>query len=102
MTKKKKVELGTLQDTLKEYEDRADLIAYTMDEAQNEADELDKWLGRQLKTWRTHTGLTLRAVGDLLGYSHAFIDDVERGRRSPQTVVSKLLEVYKKIGKSDD
>lgn len=102
MTKKKKVEMGTLRDTLAEYEDRADLIAYAMDEAQNEADELDKWLGQQLKAWRKSAGLTLRAVGDLLGYTHAFIDDVERGRRSPQTVVSKLIAIYKTIEKSRD
>lgn len=37
-----------------------------------------------LKEWREKEGLTLRAAGERLGWSHVYVYQLELGRSSPQ------------------
>ncbi|MGW1138922.1 helix-turn-helix domain-containing protein [Streptomyces zhihengii] len=53
------------------------------DEAEEAAD-LFRVVGRQLRLLRERAGLTQRELGERLGYSEELIRSLERGRRTPQ------------------
>ena len=52
----------------------------------------DRELGERLRRRRLALDLTLRQVGDLLGFTHSYIWDLEAGLRrwSPELVVSYM------------
>lgn len=51
---------------------------------EQDASEFLKTVGRQVKLWREHAGLTQPELGQRIGYSHELISSVERGRRWPK------------------
>ncbi|AVZ76345.1 transcriptional regulator [Streptomyces lunaelactis] len=53
-------------------------------EDNDDAAELFRVIGRQLRLLRERTGLTQRELGEQLGYSEDLIRSLERGRRTPQ------------------
>ena len=55
-----------------------------MDEGQ-----LQRTLGRNLRTWRTEKGLSQEAFADVLGYHRTYVGALERGERN---VTLKSLE----------
>ncbi|AXE77247.1 helix-turn-helix domain-containing protein [Streptomyces atratus] len=59
------------------------------DDDSEEAADLFRVIGSQLRLLRERAGLTQREVGDRLGYSEDLIRSLERGRRTPQ---SKFLD----------
>ncbi|MFE3904247.1 helix-turn-helix domain-containing protein [Streptomyces sp. NPDC059153] len=54
------------------------------DDDSEEAADLFRVIGSQLRLLRERAGLTQREVGDRLGYSEDLIRSLERGRRTPQ------------------
>ncbi|MFE7043965.1 helix-turn-helix domain-containing protein [Streptomyces atratus] len=55
------------------------------DDDSEEAADLFRVIGSQLRLLRERAGLTQREVGDRLGYSEDLIRSLERGRRTPQS-----------------
>ncbi|MER6102535.1 helix-turn-helix transcriptional regulator [Streptomyces sp. NPDC001832] len=49
-----------------------------------EAADLFRVIGRQVRLLRERAGLTQRELGEQLGYSEDLIRSLERGRRTPQ------------------
>lgn len=45
--------------------------------------------GDELQLARKNKGLSLRGMGELLGVSHAYVDDLEKGRRSVSSKMAK-------------
>ncbi|MFF1910139.1 Scr1 family TA system antitoxin-like transcriptional regulator [Streptomyces sp. NPDC058239] len=54
------------------------------DDDSEEATDLFRVIGRQVRLLRERAGLTQRELGDRLGYSEDLIRSLERGRRTPQ------------------
>ncbi|MFG2623425.1 Scr1 family TA system antitoxin-like transcriptional regulator [Streptomyces sp. NPDC048473] len=54
------------------------------DDDSEEAADLFRVIGRQVRLLRERAGLTQRELGDRLGYSEDLIRSLERGRRTPQ------------------
>ncbi|MFD7278440.1 Scr1 family TA system antitoxin-like transcriptional regulator [Streptomyces sp. NPDC059862] len=61
----------------------------TYDEGE-QAGDLNRAIGKQVKVLRERAGLTQKELGDRLGYSEDLISSLERGRRTPQR---EFLEV---------
>ncbi|MER5755024.1 helix-turn-helix transcriptional regulator [Streptomyces sp. NPDC002088] len=55
----------------------------THDEGE-QASDLNRAIGKQVRVLRERAGLTQREMGDQLGYSEDLISSLERGRRTPQ------------------
>ncbi|MFJ3302911.1 helix-turn-helix domain-containing protein [Streptomyces sp. NPDC086549] len=55
----------------------------TYDEGE-QASDLNRAIGRQVKLLRERAGFTQKELGDRLGYSEDLISSLERGRRTPQ------------------
>ncbi|TPQ15652.1 helix-turn-helix domain-containing protein [Streptomyces sporangiiformans] len=55
----------------------------TYDEGE-QAGDLNRAIGKQVKVLRERAGLTQKELGDQLGYSEDLISSLERGRRTPQ------------------
>ncbi|GCB52108.1 helix-turn-helix transcriptional regulator [Streptomyces sp. NL15-2K] len=55
----------------------------TYDEGE-QASDLNRAIGKQVKVLREQAGLTQKELGDRLGYSEDLISSLERGRRTPQ------------------
>ncbi|MFF4831439.1 helix-turn-helix domain-containing protein [Streptomyces sp. NPDC001315] len=49
-----------------------------------QASDLNRAIGKQVRVLRERAGLTQRELGDRLGYSEDLISSLERGRRTPQ------------------
>lgn len=52
--------------------------------------------GKKARRVREASGLSLRAVADDLGFSAAYISDVELGRRRPN---EKVVSLYKRLAR---
>jgi transcriptional regulator with XRE-family HTH domain len=53
------------------------------DEGENSSDLINA-VGRQIKLWREHAGLTQPELGKRIGYSDETVSSIERGRRLPK------------------
>ena len=52
-------------------------------------------LGHFLRDWRTHRGLTLEQVGEMVGMSHQNLGKIERGAVPySQGLLERLSEIY--------
>ncbi|WP_123964757.1 helix-turn-helix transcriptional regulator [Streptomyces sp. TLI_185] len=49
-----------------------------------QASDLNRAIGKQVKVLRERAGLTQKELGDRLGYSEDLVSSLERGRRTPQ------------------
>ncbi|MFE2562839.1 helix-turn-helix domain-containing protein [Streptomyces mirabilis] len=49
-----------------------------------QAGDLNRAIGKQVKVLRERAGLTQKELGDRLGYSEDLVSSLERGRRTPQ------------------
>ncbi|KPI13986.1 hypothetical protein OK006_3425 [Actinobacteria bacterium OK006] len=48
-----------------------------------QAGDLNRAIGKQVKVLRERAGLTQKELGDRLGYSEDLVSSLERGRRTP-------------------
>ena len=58
-------------------------------------DKREAWksAGRAIREGRTANGMTLRKTAKYLGISAAHLCDIEHGRRNPNAVLGRLLDV---------
>lgn len=62
---------------------KIDDAKYRIKEAKCELYRLNKFFGQQFRSEREKRGLSLSYVAENMGYSKAFVSDVELGRRAP-------------------
>ncbi len=59
-----------------------------------------KQFGEKLRTLREQRGLSQREVGDEIGLSRSYVNDLESGRRRPNAI--HLLKIAKFFGVTTD